>query len=167
MILKPLDIVAIDSLWYMPHHWLIRQRGAGDKAVHNCVILNEAGDLENIDFIHGPHLGDNIDKYKGRNISIHRRKEELSPLQVAQIFTWMADTRAKNKGYDFGQIKASLFGIASDEYINDWSRWDCSERSYFAWAANGIMPADCDEVLPHPRWVRHSDDFETVFKGVL
>lgn len=165
MKLQPFDIVSIDSLWYMPHHWLIRQRGAGDKGVHNCIVLDSSGAIENVDFIHGLRV-DHIDRYKGRCITIHRYVSEFTTLQSALLKRWLRETRAKNKGYDFGQILAAYFGIASEDYKNDNTRWSCSERSYFAFADNSIIINPTNEALPHPRWVRHSRDFETVFEGV-
>lgn len=162
--LKPFDIVVVDGLWYMPHHWMIRQRGQGDKAVHNAIILNEFGATEDVDFTKGLYIN-NISHYNGRHISIHRFKSDISD-NKDKMFKWFWETHDKSKGYDFGQIKAAYFGITSENYLDDETRWTCSERSYWTFA-NFYKITERPEILPHPRWVRYNQCFECIFDNIL
>jgi hypothetical protein len=157
--LQPLDIVVVDGLWYMPHHWLIRWRGL-DPGVHCFTIVDPAGNGWSPEFtgIKRRHL----DHYKGRHITIHRLKEG------GQLYRALSSCFAIEKtatGYDFKQWFGFFTGLLRRCWIDDATAWTCAELPY--WAIHNLQPITAqDELLPMPRLFRYNQQFETIFKGV-
>lgn len=159
--LKAFDVVIIDGLWYIPHHWPIRWRGF-DNGVHAVTVRNEHGDIWNPVFTGIKE--DNIKSYKGRKITIHRYKGELNMsklLLLAQVVT------STSQGYDF--IRQWLFGfvlgLSSKTLVNDEHRWTCAEFPYWLFTYTGHKLTAKEETLPMPRLFRYNDHFECIFDG--
>ena len=161
--LKAFDIVVVEGLWYMPHHWLIRWRGI-DKAVHCMTILGESGVAYNPIFT--GIIMDNIYNYKGRTVSIHRYKGKL-PLE--QMHQWSKDKFTTSKGYDFFRqwLLGFVCGISTKCLVNDELRWTCAEFPYWLFQSNGCPITEIEEELPMPRLFKYNDHFETIYKGDL
>jgi hypothetical protein len=167
-ILKPLDVIVVDGLWYMPHHWLIRWRTL-DPGVHCVTVMNEQGYIWNPIFS-GIKSGNNdehghINFYQGRTLSVHRYKGQIDH---AAILAWCETTANTSQGYDFiGQwLLGFVCGITTKNNVNDETRWTCAEFPYWAFQYNKCELTTREESLPMPRLFRYSDHFETVFEGV-
>ena len=168
--IKPFDVVVVDGLWYMPHHWLIQWRGL-DCGVHCATVMNESGEIWNPLFT-GIKSGlrdgkeGHIDHYKGRSISIHRFKHSVS--NVDKMLSWGAKTTDKSKGYDFLKqwLLGFVLGITATNLANDEERWTCAEFPYWAFQYGGYKLSAIDELLPMPRFFRYSNDFKCIFSGI-
>jgi hypothetical protein len=169
MELRAFDLVVVDGLWYMPHHWLIRWRGL-DKGVHCVTVMNEQGEIWNPIFTgikqglaDGKH--GHIDYYKGRSISIHRYKGDFNS---EDLCTWGRQTKDKSTGYDFWRqwLFGFVCGISTQSLSNDETKWTCAEFPYWAFQSNEILLTSREETLPMPRLFRYNDHFETIFEGI-
>ena len=159
--LKPLDVVVVNGLWYMPHHWLIRWRGL-DSGVHCVTIAYNGGKNAISPEFTGMRFRD-MDHYKGRRVTIHRYKGKL-PLGIKG---WLGLTFATSKGYDFRQwIFGFVLGLTRKKWADNSQQWTCAELPYWAFQENGEMITPKDEVLPMPRLFRYNPLFETIFDGV-
>jgi hypothetical protein len=167
-ILKPFDVVVIDGLWYMPHHWLIKWRTL-DHGVHCVTVKNEAGEIWNPIFT-GIESGAGqkhglLDCYKGRTLSIHRFKGELD---YEKMIAWGNTTAKDSKGYDFWSqwFFGFVCGLTTKASVNDEQRWTCAEFPYWGLTYNQYILTSQQEQLPMPRLFRYNDHFETIFSGV-
>jgi hypothetical protein len=161
MNLKPLDIVVVDGLWYMPHHWLIRWRSL-DPAVHCLTIKDEEGNGYNPLFT-GIEIN-NISKYKGRKVTIHRYK-----YPIISSNNWCEHVYSKHKRYDFWKqwLLGFICGITIKSLADNPDAYTCSEFSYNVFQCNEMILTEKHEVCPMPRLFRYHRDFTTVFDGVL
>jgi hypothetical protein len=157
---KPYDIVVVDGLWYMPHHWLIRWRGL-DKGVHCVTLINDKGSIWNPVFA-GIKV-DHVDSYKGRHITVHRYKKPF------ELGDWGATTVKNSSGYDFFRqwLLGFVLGMATKALSNDETKWTCAEFPYWAFQDNGYKITEKDETLPMPRLFRYNKEFECVYEGTL
>lgn len=164
---KPMDIVLLDGLWYMPHHWLIKWRSL-DPSVHCLVIKDESGNLYNPIFtgIKTDGKYGHISHYAGRNATIMRFKSELD---VDKMLEWCERTVKDSDGYDFlGQwLLGFVCGIATKKLADNPKAWTCAEFPYWAFQECGYKLTEQDEVLPMPRLFRFNSEFEIVYQGKL
>lgn len=159
--LKPFDVVVVDGLWYMPHHWLIRWRSL-DKGVHCLTVIDEKG------LCHSPEFTGlkvrHIDEYKGRRVTIRRYKGNVNELALTH---WLVKTMQSLKGYDFRQwLFGFVLGITRKSWVDASDFWTCVEYPYWMYQENGYKVTAIDEVLPLPRLFRYTTEFETVFDGI-
>ena len=161
--LKPFDVIVVDGLWYMPHHWLIRWRGM-DKAVHCFTVMDSSGRGYNPLFT-GVKM-ETLTRYHGRDVSIHRYKGDI-PLE--DLREWARKTYAASKGYDFFRqwILGFVCGISTKNLSNDEERWTCAEFPYWLFQSNGCKVTEVEEQLPMPRLFRYNDNFEVIYVGKL
>ena len=159
--LKPLDVVVIDGLWYMPHHWLIRWRGL-DPAVHCCTVISCGGTTAISPEFSGIKVR-RLDYYKGRRVTVHRYKGEMD---IASMLAWLEATVKSSRGYDFRQwLMGFVLGLTSRKQVDDSAHWTCAELPYWLFQENGSV-TPTDEVLPMPRLFRFNPQFEIVFDGI-
>lgn len=160
--LQPFDVVVVDGLWYMPHHWLIRWRGL-DRGVHCCTVISEGGATALSPEFTGIETR-RISHYKGRRITVHRLKGPLPPRRM--LMDWLIQTVKDTKGYDFRQwLMGFVLGLTSRKLVDDSRHWTCAELPYWMYQSHcKITPTD--EVLPMPRMFRYNPAFETVFDGI-
>ena len=161
--LKPFDILVVEGLWYMPHHWLIRWRG-NDTAVHCMTIADSSGNGYNPTFV-GIKL-ENVSKYHGRQVTIHRHKGELDYHKLGE---WALHTYQTSKGYDFFRqwLLGFVCGMNLKNLVNDESKWTCAEFPYWLFHSNGYSLTEIEEQLPMPRLFRYNDHFETIYEGKI
>lgn len=159
-ILQPMDVVVVDGLWYMPHHWLIRWRGL-DPAVHCLTLADHTGNGWSPEFT--GIVRRHVDHYAGRRITIHRlRDDSLIFFMLQQAF----EIERTSKGYDFRQwLMGGVLGITREKWVNNSSCWDCAEFPYWT-MQDRLRITPKDEVLPMPRLFRYNPAFETIFNGV-
>lgn len=161
MILQPFDVVVVDGLWYMPHHWLIRWRGL-DKGVHCLTVTGPTTETCISPEFMGLQVRQ-LSHYKGRRITIHRFKGSLPDNRSS----WFRKTLAESKGYDFRQwVFGFILGITRKAWADDSDLWTCAELPYWAFQENDRRITTVDEVLPMPRLFRYNTNFETIFDGV-
>ena len=161
--LKPFDVVIVDGLWYMPHHWPIRWRGF-DAGVHAVTVINTFGDIWNPVFT-GIKI-DNLKSYKGRRITVHRYKGELDTDRLQSL---ASSITSNSLGYDFIQqwLLGFVLGFSANTLVNDERRWTCAEFPYWLFMYAGYCLSAKEETLPMPRLFRYNDHFECVFDGKL
>lgn len=158
--LQPLDIVVVDGLWYMPHHWLIRWRGL-DSAVHCFTLSDCKGNGWSPEFTGIKRR--NLDHYRGRRITIHRLRDDSS---LAQILHRAFEVEKKACGYDFRQwVMGFVFGFTRKTWVDNSQQWTCAEFPY--WLVQEKTPiTPKEEILPQPRLFRYNPAFETIFNDV-
>lgn len=160
---KTFDVIVVDGLWYMPHHWLIKWRGL-DKGVHCVTVIDEQGECWNPLFkgIEISHL----DKYRGRTVTVLRYKGDLD---YVTLENWGHETAKKSKGYDFIKqwLMGFVCGFSTKSIANDETKWTCAEFPYWGFQENGYPLTSREESLPMPRLFRYSDKFECVYEGKL
>ena len=160
--LQPLDVVVVDALWYMPHHWPIRWRGM-DRGVHCLTVISPAGTVLSPEFA-GIKLRD-IGHYRGRRVSVHRY---LGELDRNTLLDWLPRTVKASRGYDFRQwLMGGVLGLTNRKWADASDQWTCAELPYWLYQDNGYRTTPRDEVLPMPRHFRYNPDFVTVFDGIL
>jgi hypothetical protein len=168
LILKPFDIVAVDGQKYVPYHWLIQWRGL-DKVVHCFPITKVHEDpllTEICDIECSGLKNSKLSEYIGRNIKIYRYKYELD---YEKLYKWLYRTQTTSKGYDFIQqyLLGFILGIVNKKYVDDDTRWTCSELCYWLFQDNQYILTSKEEVLPMPRLFVYSNEFVKVYEGTL
>lgn len=160
--LKPLDIVVVDGLWYIPHHWMIRWRGL-DAGVHCLTVISEDGTVISPEFT--GMVSRNVSHYRGRNITVHRY---CGPVKATptDFKSWLMSTVAKSKGYDFRQwVMGFILGLTRKKWVDDSDHWTCAELPYWMFEENEYSLGPKQEVLPMPRFFRYNPLFEIVYEG--
>jgi hypothetical protein len=174
--LKPFDVVVINGLWYMPHHWLIQWRGL-DKGVHCVTIMNGQGEIWNPIFAgikEGTQDGKygHLDYYKGRSLSIYRHRDLLLVDTLSnesrKLVNWGMVTKSNSKGYDFWNqwLLGFVLGITTKANVDDETKWTCAEFPYWGLTYNGHVVTSKEETLPLPRLFRYNTNFETILDGI-
>lgn len=156
-----MDIVVVDGIWYMPHHWLIRWRGL-DQGVHCLTLIDDAGKGLSPEFtgIKARH----IDHYKGRRITIHRLRQDADLGKLLDACIMFA---FRSRGYDFRQwVLGFVLGLTCRSWVDQSDHWTCAELPYWAFQSSGASVTPREEVLPMPRMFRYNPAFETIFEGV-
>jgi hypothetical protein len=167
--IKPFDVIVVDGLWYMPHHWLIQWRGL-DKGVHCVTVQNSDGEIWNPTFLgiksglkDGPT--GHLNHYLGRHITILRLKEQAD---LDKLIAWGHATTKASTGYDL--IRQWFFGfvlgLTTRSVSDDETAWTCAEFPYWGYQENGYKLTSTDEILPLPRLFKFNPLFECVFKGI-
>lgn len=164
MKLQPYDVLVVDGLWYMPHHWLIRWRGL-DKGVHCCLTVSRGGHTLLSPEFTGLKIR-HLEEYKGRRVTVHRYCGDAVIDQNAWA-SWLHDVVVGARGYDFRQwFMGFLLGFTSRGAVDASAHWTCAELPYWLFQENGNL-TPYDEVLPMPRFFRFSPKFRVVFDGIL
>ena len=163
--LQPYDVVVVDGLGYMPHHWLIQWRGL-DRGVHCCFVSNMMTD-EQFALISPEFSGIRkraMSHYRGRRVTIHRYNGTRPHRIVAR--EWLRRTLSEANGYDFRQwVMGFVFGMTTRSQVDNSKLWTCAELPYWFYQdLCGITPVA--EVLPMPRLFRYNPLFTTVFDGI-
>lgn len=164
--LQPFDVIVIDGLWYMPHHWLIRWRGL-DAGVHCCTVSNlklaDGYGIISPEFT-GMKLR-SLSYYQGRRVTVHRH---VAMPDNERFKWWLQLTLTAAKGYDFRQWLAGfILGLTCKRWVDSSKQWTCAELPYWLHQENGCLVTPLDEVLPMPRLFRFNPQFRVVFDGVL
>jgi hypothetical protein len=160
--LQPFDVVVVDGLWYMPHHWMIKWRSL-ENASHCATIRTPQGEIYNPVF--EKVKMENISHYFGRVVSIHRYNQ---PFDYEKLVAW-GDNKVKTQaGYDFWNqwIFGFVLGV-TDSIADCEDRWTCAEFPYWAFQDNSLKLTSKDERCPLPRLFRYNDDFTLLFNGLL
>lgn len=164
--LEPFDVIVVDGLWYMPHHWLIRWRGL-DKGVHCCLASPMMLSDGQCGIVSPEFTGmqmRSLSHYKGRRVTIHRYNRDR--IETSTLKKWLQLTLLTSHGYDFRQwVMGFLLGLTCKKWVDDSSHWTCAELPYWMFQENGNVTPN-DEVLPMPRLFRYNPSFDIVYDGI-
>jgi hypothetical protein len=158
-IIKTCDVIVIKGDWYNPLEAGI-MLVSKSKYVHCMTVINQCGLVDEA-ILKGVIIN-YLSAHEGKDCVVMRYK---NPIDEAKLLKYLAETRAKSKGYD---LLAYIGFLTNIQKLQDEDKWYCSERPYWMFQDNGYKLTEKDIHLIFPAFfVQDEVHFERVWEGTI